>query len=73
LLIFKPESIVESEFDPFLGELRMSLVYISLGRIGGEVEENLEFAGATWMDALDTAYVWLKTNRKMDYFYHVWC
>ena len=52
----------------------MSLVYITIMQIGTEVVlANMEFAGDTWMDALDNAYTWLKANRIKSNCYHVWC
>ena len=58
----------------YIGDYIMSLVYITIMQIGTEVVlANMEFAGDTWMDALDNAYTWLKANRIKSNCYHVWC
>jgi len=58
----------------------MSAVYVSVLRynfdqpqLEAECLENWEFTADTWMEALDKAYDWLKTNRREELAYHVWC
>ena len=56
----------------------MSTVYIAIRLIvpvghPEQVLDVLEFEGATWMDALDAAYAWLKQHRKPTCTYHVYC
>jgi len=56
----------------------MTLVYVTEQEIREDGKEsdaigNYEFAGDTWMDALEMAYEWLKYHRNEKNYYHVWC